>query len=93
MTDQPKEPAKEPAEKSEKIDFTKIPDGTVTVIVKNKGKVHTTGLTLPQIDKDTPDEDLQMARQRVKDVHERLDNTLFYTLAGKSEMTEKPGLE
>ena len=87
------EPAKEPAKKSDPIDFTKIPDGTVTVIIKNKGQLHTTGLTLPAIDKDTPDEDLQMARQRVKDVHERLDNTLFYTLAGKPQTVDKPNLE
>ena len=89
MADQPKEPKIT----SEKIDFSKIPDGTVTVIIKNKGQVHTTGLTLPEIAKDTPDEDLQMARQRVKDVHERLDNTLFYTLAERPKDLDKPSLE
>ena len=89
MADQPKEPAK----KSDPIDFTKVPDGTVTIIIKNKGQVHTTGLTLPVIEKSTPDEDLQMARQRVKDVHERLDNTLFYTLAERAKHLDKPSLE
>lgn len=87
------EQPKEPKVTSDKIDFSKIPDGTVTVIIKNKGQVHTTGLTLPVIEKSTPDEDLQMARQRVKDVHERLDNTIFYTLAERAKHLDKPSLE
>lgn len=90
-TPEPKEDASKGNETS-KIDFSLIPDNTVTIIVKNKGRLVTTGLTLPEIAKDTPEEDLLMAMQRVKDAHERLNNTVFYTWAGNPPEKPKPEL-
>lgn len=84
--------SKPPVKVSKKLDFSKLPDQTVTIIVKNQGKVHTTGLTLPVIAPDTPDEDLVMAMQRVKDCNTRLLNTIYYTLAKKPKEQELPEL-
>ena len=79
--------------KTDQIDYSLIPDQTVTVIIKNKGEVQATGLTLPVIEKGMPEEDLLMAMQRVKDVHTRLNNTIFYKLAGKPDTDTLPELE
>lgn len=83
---------KEPAAKSDPIDFTKLPEQTVTIIIKNKSKVHTTGLTLPKIGPETPEEDLLMALQRVTDCNKRLLNTIYYTLAEKPKTQDLPPL-
>lgn len=89
MSDQ----SKEPAAKSDQIDFTKIPDQTITIIVKNKGEARATGLTLPVIEEGMPEEDLLMALQRIKDASTRLLHTVYYTYAGKDKTTELPELE
>ena len=76
----------------DEIDVVKIPDNTVTLIIKAKGKVFTKGLTLPALDQDTPDEDVHMAMQRVKDVGDIGVNTVFYTLKKHGDTDVKPEL-
>jgi hypothetical protein len=78
--------------KTSSIDYSLIPNGTVTVIIKNKDKVFTTGLTLPSLDKETAEEDVVMALQRVKDSQDRLMNTVYYTLAERDKSKELPEL-
>ena len=78
--------------KTNQIDHDLIPDNTVTIIMKAGGKIYTKGLTLPVIDTSTPDEDVTMAMQRVKDVGDICINTLFYTLKGHSQKDVKPEL-
>lgn len=78
--------------KTSELNYDLIPDNTVSIIIKNKGRVLTTGLTLPEITKDTPEEDVVMAMQRVKDCHERLNNTLFYQFAENPKDKDRPEL-
>lgn len=93
MADQ-KKPKKDESKnnKTSELDYSLIPDNTVTIIIKNKGRVLTTGLTLPEVTKETPEEDVVMALQRVKDCHERLNNTIFYEFAGNPKEKERPEL-
>jgi hypothetical protein len=70
----------------------KIPDNTVTMIIKVGGKVYQKGLTLPEVSKDTPDEDVHMAMQRVKDCGDIGVNTIFYTLKQHADKDVKPEL-
>ena len=76
----------------DELEVVKIPDNTVTLVIKAKGKVFTKGLTLPPLDKDTPDEDVHMAMQRVKDVGDIGVNTVFYTLKQHGDKDVKPEL-
>ena len=78
--------------KTNEIEYDKIPDNTVTIIIKNGGKVYSKGLTLPVIDKSTADEDVTMAMQRVKDMGDICVNTIFYTLKGHADKDVKPEL-
>lgn len=86
--------AKKPQPKlgPEDLDLLKIQDNTVTIIIKNGGKIYQKGLTLPEITKDTPDEDVHMAMQRVKDVGDIGINTIFYTLKQHGDTDVKPEL-
>lgn len=86
-------PAIDPEQnKTNEINTDLIPDNTVTMIIKSGGKVYTKGLTLPVINRDTPDEDVHMAMQRVKDVGDIGVNTVFYKLKGHREKDVKPEL-
>lgn len=76
----------------DELDLLKLQDNTVTIIIKNGGKAYTKGLTLPEINPDTPDEDVHMAMQRVKDVGDIGVNTIFYTLKKHGEKDVKPEL-
>ena len=76
----------------DELDPIKIPDNTVTMIIKVNGKVYQKGLTLPPVAKDTLDEDVHMAMQRVKDVGDIGVNTIFYTLKGHDDKDVKPEL-
>jgi len=78
--------------KTNEIKHAAIPDNTITVILKSGGKVYSKGLTLPIIDKDTADEDVTMAMQRIHDSSEILINTVFYTLKGHDQKDVKPEL-
>lgn len=85
--------AKKPAiDKPDELDYAKIPDNSVTMIIKVGGKAYTKGLTLPEIKEDTPDEDVHMAMQRVKDVGDIGVNTIFYTLKKHGDKDVKPEL-
>ena len=79
-------------DKPDELDVVKIPDNTVTLIIKAKGKVFTKGLTLPELDENTPDEDVHMAMQRVKDCGDIGVNTVFYTLKKHGDKDVKPEL-
>lgn len=76
----------------DELAVVKIPDNTVTMIIKVGGKVYQKGLTLPEITKDTPDEDVHMAMQRVKDCGDIGVNTIFYTLKQHADKDVKPEL-
>lgn len=76
----------------EELATVKIPDNSVTLIIKAKGKVFTKGLTLPELDEHTPDEDVHMAMQRVKDCGDIGVNTVFYTLKKHGDKDVKPEL-
>lgn len=91
MADKPKKDESK-GNKTKELDYNLIPDNTVTIVVKNKGRLLTTGLTLPEVTKDTSEEDVVMAMQRVKDCHERLNNTLYYTFAENPKDKERPEL-
>lgn len=78
--------------KTNAIQHSDIPDNTVTVILKSGGKVYSKGLTLPVLDKNTADEDVTMAMQRVHDMSEILINTIFYNLKGHEQKDVKPEL-
>lgn len=84
--------AKSNDNRTNEINADLIPENTVTIIMKTGGKVYTKGLTLPVIDKATPDEDVHMAMQRVKDTADICINTIFYTLKGHAEKDVKPEL-
>lgn len=81
-----------PINQPDEIEVVKIPDNTVTLIIKSKGRVFTKGLTLPELDEDTPDEDVHMAMQRVKDVGDIGVNTVFYSLKKHGDHDTKPEL-
>jgi hypothetical protein len=83
---------KNPQLEPDELDLIKIQDNTVTIIIKNGGKIFQKGLTLPEIHQDTPDEDVHMAMQRVKDVGDIGINTLFYTLKKHGDKDVKPEL-
>lgn len=76
----------------DELAVVKIPDNTVTMIIKVGGKVYQKGLTLPEVNKDTPDEDVHMAMQRVKDCGDIGVNTIFYTLKKHGDKDVKPEL-
>lgn len=78
--------------KPDELDVVKIPDNSVTMIIKVGGKVYQKGLTLPEVSKDTPDEDVHMAMQRVKDCGDIGVNTIFYTLKQHGDKDVKPEL-
>ena len=77
---------------TDKIDYDKIPDNTVTVIMKSGGKIYSKGLTLPVLNKDTPDEDVVMSMQRVRDISTMCIDTIFYKLKGHGKNDIKPEL-
>jgi hypothetical protein len=84
---------KVPTENStNEINHDKIPENTVTIIIKSGGKIYSRGLTLPVITTDTPDEDVTMAMQRVRDMGNICVNTIFYTLKGHAKTDIKPEL-
>lgn len=82
----------QPRLEPDELDLLKIQDNTVTIIIKNGGKIFQKGLTLPEITQDTPDEDVHMAMQRVKDVGDIGINTIFYTLKQHGDTDVKPEL-
>lgn len=82
----------QPRLEPDELDVLKIQDNTVTMIIKVGGKVYQKGLTLPEITKDTPDEDVHMAMQRVKDVGDIGINTIFYSLKKHGDTDVKPEL-
>lgn len=81
-----------PIDKPDELEYAKIPDNSVTIIIKNGGKAYQKGLTLPEITPDTPDEDVHMAMQRVKDCGDIGINTIFYTLKKHGDKDVKPEL-
>lgn len=66
-----------------KLDHTVIPDNSMTVILKNNGKVYQKGIQLIGIDDTINDEDLESELQAVDTMALVMRNTILYTLAGR----------
>lgn len=77
--------------KTNEVEYSKIPDNTFTIILKAGGKVYAIGGEIGKIETDTPDEDLNSTLRAVNGAGITLQRTLAVKVAGREPTYKLPG--